>query len=223
MFSDSSPAPLNEITSPDSAISETAQPALDLLNEPANEPQVPQENPLDFDQDFDKLVLTRGQDFDLDYTLLGLFQYFIRFIYVFLVPVMRANERQQLDLKGCQPGESIVPIDMLNDPDNHRLWQDSLITEPSGQQRLSCKYPHGLDLWDVNRQILFVGFEPTQTDLFIYQNRKQLSVFCRSSTNMPEHDEYAQHAPIGQRDISYARRGPVTERVITERHTQNRQ
>jgi hypothetical protein len=56
-----------------------------------------------------------------------------------LVPVMRANERQQLDLKGCEPGESTVPIDMMNDPDNHRLWQDSLISEPSGQQRLSCK------------------------------------------------------------------------------------
>jgi len=52
---------------------------------------------------------------------------------------MRANERQQLDLKGCEPGESTVPIDMMNDPDNHRLWQDSLISEPSGQQRLSGK------------------------------------------------------------------------------------
>ncbi|CAG5077587.1 Oidioi.mRNA.OKI2018_I69.PAR.g8762.t1.cds [Oikopleura dioica] len=129
-FSDTSPA--NEQTSEAlvSPESETIPPPqeqpLDLPTEstsPDNNPPVQQENPLDIDLDYDKLVLTRGQDFDLDYTL--------------LVPVMRANERQQLDLKGCEPGESIVPIDMMNDPDNHRLWQDSLITEPSGQQRLS--------------------------------------------------------------------------------------
>ena len=43
-------------------------------------------NVLDQDTNYQKLLLTRGQDFDLDYTL--------------LVPVLRAHERQQLDLKG---------------------------------------------------------------------------------------------------------------------------
>ena len=69
IYSDSSPAPQNEIVSPDSAISELqAHPALDL---PTEQPEVQQENPFDYDPDYDKLVLTRGQDFDLDYTLLG--------------------------------------------------------------------------------------------------------------------------------------------------------
>ena len=74
IYSDSSPAPQNEIVSPDSAISELqAQPALDLQTEP----EVQQENPIDSDPDYDKLVLTRGQDFDLDYTLLGTDSYLL--------------------------------------------------------------------------------------------------------------------------------------------------
>ena len=73
IYSDSSPAPQNEIVSPDSAISELqAQPAIDLQTESANtQPELQHENPFDSDPDYDKLVLTRGQDFDLDYTLLG--------------------------------------------------------------------------------------------------------------------------------------------------------
>ena len=82
-------------------------------------------NPLDVDQDYERLLLTRGQDFDLDYTL--------------LVPVLRAHERQQLDLKGCEPGESVVPIDPVNDPENTHKWSDCLIPDntTNGGQRLS--------------------------------------------------------------------------------------
>jgi len=80
-------------------------------------PLVPQANPLDADPVHDKLLLTRGQDFDLDYTL--------------LVPVLRAHERQQLDLKGCEAGESTVPIDQLQDPQNFHKWTDCMQHETS--------------------------------------------------------------------------------------------
>jgi len=71
-----------------------------------------EQNPLDADPVHDKLLLTRGQDFDLDYTL--------------LVPVLRAHERQQLDLKGCEAGESTVPIDQIQDPQNYHKWIDCI-------------------------------------------------------------------------------------------------
>jgi len=65
------------MASPDSAIPELqAQPAVDLPTESTNEPEAPQEHPFDYDPDYDKLVLTRGQDFDLDYTLLGTDKFF---------------------------------------------------------------------------------------------------------------------------------------------------
>ena len=82
-FSDTSPA--NEQTSDALASpeSETIPPPqaqqLDLpteLTSPDNDPPIQQENPLDIDLDYDKLVLTRGQDFDLDYTLLGSSSFF---------------------------------------------------------------------------------------------------------------------------------------------------
>ena len=82
-------------------------------------------HPFDRDPDYDRLLLTRGQDFDLDYTL--------------LVPVLRAHERQQLDLKGCEPGESVVPIDPINDPENTHKWADCMLHDHTGP-RLSGKF-----------------------------------------------------------------------------------
>ena len=83
----------------------------------------PRPNPLDYDGDYERLLLTRGQDFDLDYTL--------------LVPVIRAHERQQLDLKGCEAGETTFPIDLTNDPENTEKWADCLINDGDGAARLS--------------------------------------------------------------------------------------
>ena len=61
--------------------------------------------------------------------------------YTLLVPVLRAHERQQLDLKGCEAGESTVPIDQLQDPQNYHKWADC-ITGPSstlsGERPYSC-------------------------------------------------------------------------------------
>lgn len=99
----------------------------DKLTEPTNQNQAvnnqsetnlshsEEPHPLDKDQNHDKLLLTRGQDFDLDYTL--------------LVPVLKAHERQQLDLKGCEAGETTVPIDPIQDPQNYHKWGDCIQNE----------------------------------------------------------------------------------------------
>ena len=40
--------------------------------------------------------------------------------------MLRAHERQQLDLKGCEAGESTVPIDQIQDPQNYHKWTDCI-------------------------------------------------------------------------------------------------
>ena len=74
----------------DESIPPPSEPTPEVVNQPVEpvepQPTEPTIHPLDRDPDYDRLLLTRGQDFDLDYTL--------------LVPVLRAHERQQLDLKG---------------------------------------------------------------------------------------------------------------------------
>ena len=107
------------VHTPQSVTSPDSNPSMDQLGPPNSENEnLP--NPLDVDPDYERLLLTRGQDFDLDYTL--------------LVPVLRAHERQQLDLKGCEPGESVVPIDPLNDPENTHKWSDCLLSDPNGNR-----------------------------------------------------------------------------------------
>ena len=109
-------------------------------------PHTEEPHPLDKDQNHDKLLLTRGQDFDLDYTLLG--NDFLtttrapqpvsprtgersgeRGIKSKKVPVLKAHERQQLDLKGCEAGETTVPIDPIQDPQNYHKWGDCIQNE----------------------------------------------------------------------------------------------
>ena len=106
-----------------------------IENEHSEEP-----HPLDKDQNHDKLLLTRGQDFDLDYTLLGNGLSFAqaiispardaaRDVKPKKVPVLKAHERQQLDLKGCEAGETTVPIDPIQDPQNYHKWGDCIQNE----------------------------------------------------------------------------------------------
>ena len=42
---------------------------------------------------------------------------------------MKAHERQQLDLKGCEAGETTVPIDPIQDPQNYHKWGDCIQNE----------------------------------------------------------------------------------------------
>ena len=53
---------LTESTNQNQAVNNQSETNLSHSEEP---------HPLDKDQNYDKLLLTRGQDFDLDYTLLG--------------------------------------------------------------------------------------------------------------------------------------------------------
>jgi len=42
---------------------------------------------------------------------------------------LKAHERQQLDLKGCEAGETTVPIDPIQDPQNYHKWGDCIQNE----------------------------------------------------------------------------------------------
>ena len=47
------------------------------------------------------------------------------------VPVIRAHDRQHLDLKDCEAGETTVPIDPIQDPENSHKWGDCILPQTS--------------------------------------------------------------------------------------------